>query len=154
TLIKESARPVRLLALGTSLILLVSFTGEDVLYYFYQNGNRDNWKAAFAYVQQHRKPDDVVASGQPPIANYYLSAQSIALGQIDPDEIEFQDRRIWFVEDMVDSQKNPKLHDWLTQNTQLVSVHDVYFQARNFSMRVYLYDPAVNPGTGKVENEK
>jgi hypothetical protein len=152
TLIKKSVGSIKLLALGTLLILLVSSASDNALYYLYQNGNRDNWKAAFAYVHQHQQPEDLVASGDYHIANYYLPAEVIAFSQLDLDEMETQDRRIWFVEDMASIQKFPELHAWLTRNTQLVSVHDVNFQARNFSMRIYLYNPVLRLGVGGSEN--
>lgn len=152
TLIKNTIWPVKLLALGALFILIVQPIGEDALYYLTQNGNRDNWKAAFSYVEQHRKPDDVVVSGNLQLANYYLPGQSFDFAQIKLDEIKAQHQRIWFVEDMASIQKFPKLHTWLTRNTQLVSVDDVTFQARNFSMRVYIYDPAFRSDVAGPEN--
>ena len=154
TLIKKAEWPVHLLALGALLIVVVAPLGEDALYYLYQNGNRDNWKAAFSYVQHHMDPSDIVASGNSQLMEYYLSAETLSFAQIDFNELEAQDRRVWFVEDMSAIQKSPKLHDWLTQNAQLVSIHDVTFQARNFSMRVYLYDPVEHLNAERAEDEK
>lgn len=154
TFIEKSVWPVKLLALGALLVLLVQPLGEDVLYFMTQNGNRDNWKAAFAYVQQHRRPNDMVAVGNLQLADYYLSAQSIAFDQINFEQLKTEDQSIWFVEDLASQQKFPKLHNWLAQNAQLVSIHDVNFQARTFSMRVYLYSPGGGRGTGNAENGK
>jgi hypothetical protein len=61
---------------------------------------------------------------------------------------------MWFVEDMTSVQKFPKLHAWLTQNAQLVSIHDITFQARTFSMRVYFYDPTQNLNAERAEDAK
>ena len=150
-LVKNMRWPLTLLALGTFLVLLVHPVGEDILYYMTQNGNRDNWKAAFTYIQQHKRPGDLVVSDNTQLADYYLSTQSIFFAEYNLDEIGTQDSRVWFVEDMVGIQKFPELHAWVIQNAQLVSVYDIHFQARNFSMRVYLYDPALSSDTEGLE---
>lgn len=142
TLVKNGS--FRLFALGTLLILIVHPISEDALYYSYQNGNRDNWKDAFAYVEQHRKSSDLVATSNLGLANYYLSGPSITLRELNVEDLEAGDQRIWFVEDMTFSDKFPRVHHWLTRNAQLVSIHDVPFQARIFTMRVYLFDPEGN----------
>jgi mannosyltransferase len=152
TLIKNANGMLRLLALGTLLILIAHPISEDALYYRFQNGNRDNWRAAFAYIAQHRRPSDLVASGSPQLANYYLSAPSIFVPKLNLDEVEAGDQRIWFVEDLGFSQKFPKFYDWMIQNAQLVSIHDVSFQARIFTMRVYLFDPVEN--VERVQDEQ
>jgi hypothetical protein len=154
TLIKKSNWPANLLAMGALLILVVTPLGENVLYYLHQNGNRDNWKAAFTYVQQHMNQSDVVVTDNDQLADYYLSEETISFAQIDLNVIETQAQRIWFVEDMVSLQKFPIVHDWLIQNAQLASIHDIRFQARNFSMRVYLYDPVERFNMERVEDAK
>jgi hypothetical protein len=146
--IKNTIQSGKLLSLGMLFVLLTSSIGENVLYYFYQNGNRENWRAAFSYVSQHRQPDDLVASGHALIADYYLSTDTTYFGNFDLDEEIVKGNRIWFIEDNASIQKFPALHSWLIENTQLVSVHDVTFQARIFSMRVYLYDPALRENQG------
>lgn len=154
-LVRNTIGPSKLLAVATLFVLLVNFLSEDSLYFLYQNGNRDNWKAAFAYIHEHQQPQDLLASNNPTIANYYLpTSQTLAFSQINIQEIESCDQRIWFVADMVDPVKFPELHTWITQNARLVSIHDVSFHARNFSMRVYLYDPINAPGEGTFKNEK
>jgi hypothetical protein len=152
TLIKKTFGSARFLAWGVLLVLLVSPLSENALYYRYQNGNREDWKAAFAYIREHWGPEDLVASGRPQIADYYLGTQSIAFDRDSFDQIAVQEQRIWFVEDIASIEKFPELHSWLTQNTRLVSVHDVYFQVRNFTIRVYLYEPG--PRIQGLENER
>ena len=144
-IIKNLNWPVKLSALGVLFILLAHPISEDALYFLKQNGNRDNWSAAFAYVQSHAKPGDMVVSGNLQLADYYMSLPSISIDQIHVNEFETIDNRIWFVEDMTSAQKYPEIDSWFTQNARLVSLYDVYFQARNFSMRVYLYDPLSKP---------
>ena len=152
TLFKNANGSLKLFTLGTLLVLLVHPINEDVLYYFFQNGNRDNWKDAFAYVEEHRVSSDLVATSNLGLANYYLSGPSIILREINFEQVEAGDQRIWFVEDMTSSERFPKYHDWLTRNAQLVSIDDVPFQARIFTMRVYLFDPGVH--TERARNEE
>jgi hypothetical protein len=102
-------------------------------------------------VEQHRKSSDLVATTNLGLANYYLSGPSITVREINFENVEAGDQRIWFVEDMTFSDKFPKIHFWLTQNAQLVSIHDVPFQARIFTMRVYLFDPVGNTERDKDE---
>lgn len=151
-LLRNANGPLRFFALGTLLILLVHPINEDALYYFFQNGNRDNWKDAFAYVEEHRISSDLVVTSNLALANYYLSGPSMTLHEFNFEEAEAAEQRIWFVEDMTFSDKFPKVHQWLTQHAQLVSIHDVPFQARIFTMRVYLFDPVGNTERSK-DNE-
>jgi hypothetical protein len=154
TLIKQAHWPTKLLALGALLILIVHPLQEDAMYYLHQNGNRDNWKAAFSYVQQHMQPSDKAASANRALTQYYLAAEFISFEEMDLHEIETQDQRIWFVEDMTSIQKFPRLHTWLSQNAQLVSIHDITFQARTYSMRVYFYDPQQSRDAERADDAK
>jgi hypothetical protein len=151
TLAQNGSGTLKVLALGISLLLIAHPISEDAMYYLYQNGNRDNWRAAFAYIEQHRRPSDLVASGDPRLANYYLSAPSSFISKLNLDEVEAGDQRVWFVEDLSLRQKFPKPYHWLSQNARLVSVYDVSFQARIFTMRVYLFDPVDNAERAKDE---
>ncbi len=145
--------PVTLFALGTLGILLVTPISEDILYYTHQNGNRENWKAAFAYIQAHQQPEDQIISGNPQIANYYLSRTTVGFEHLELDETLAEAPRTWFVEDMASVQKFPTLHNWLIENTRLVAVEDVTFQTRIFRMRVYLF-VWDSPGSGGIESGK
>jgi mannosyltransferase len=143
-LIKDSRGPVRLVSLGCLLVLVLTPLSENVLYYQYQNGNRDNWKAAFTYIENNKQHDDLIVSANHLIGNFYMQNSIIRMESADLDAISKMDRRIWFVEDMNVLEKWPETHRWITTNTNLMAVFDVVVQARNFKMRVYLYDPT-NP---------
>jgi hypothetical protein len=147
-LIKRTFGSINILALGSLLILLVSFIGEDALYFLDQNGNRENWKAAFAYVREHQQPGDTIYSGDDQLADFYLSEETLHFNELNPDSLRSLSTRTWFVEDEKSAVKYKEVHDWLTENARLVSIHDVHFQARNYSMRVYLFDPVLSPGMG------
>lgn len=140
-LVRQSPKQIKLLAGGVLIFLLLQPLSEDVLYYQYQNGNRDNWKAAFQVIKSQKETNDIVVSINPELANYYLQDKTISFNDLDLTNIEENDRRVWFVEDMVVQELSPDMHYWLTKNTHQLANLDVHAQARNFTMRVYLYDP-------------
>jgi mannosyltransferase len=131
----------RILAAGTLLILVLEPLSENILYYQYQHGNRDNWKAAFTYIEHNREPDDRVAVFNNMQGAYYLKEKTLNIDQIDFGNLETSSQRIWFVEDMTLGELNPRALQWILDNTVLKANFDVHVRARNFKMRVYLYEP-------------
>ena len=131
----------KLLAVGVLLLLLVDPFSQNVLYYGFQNGNREDFKSAFALVQQQRTPEDTLVSTRPLVGTYYTGEEVISSEEVDLDQIVESGRRAWFVIDnrtFVSSQ----LQSWLDENTSLEGVYDVYLAGKVMMMRVYLYDPA------------
>jgi mannosyltransferase len=143
-LVLQSQKHTKILALGVTLFLLLQPLGEDILYYRYQNGNRDNWKAAFELVGTRRQMGDLVVTTNAELADYYLHEKTTDLRDLDLARIESSRERVWFVEDMVTEKDFPDMSNWLRENTRLVANFDVHAQARTFVMRVYLYDPVKN----------
>lgn len=137
----QTPKSARMLGIGALLILLLVPMSENALYYAYQNGNRDNWKAAFALVKEQKKAGDLVVTADPLLGDYYLQEKTLNLGKVDPAQLIENGERVWFVEDMNVQWKFPRMLHWLEKNTQLVADLDVHVRARNFKMRVYLYDP-------------
>ena len=131
---------IKVLALGSALLLLLQPLSEDMLYYQYQNGNRDNWKAAYELVEEKKQEGDLVVAVNPELGSYYLQQPVIGLKYFDLAGLESSDQRVWFVEDMITQEKFPHVHRWLTNQAQLVGIFDTSVQARNFTMRVYFYD--------------
>jgi hypothetical protein len=41
--------------MGVLMILVLTALSEDVLYYRYQNGNREDWRPAIEFVEQNKK---------------------------------------------------------------------------------------------------
>jgi mannosyltransferase len=140
-LLTNSGGYAKLFGLGVLGILIFSPLSEDMLYFRYQNGNRDDWKAAFNFIERHKQPNDLVVSSNPAIGDYYLGDKTIGMAKFNPDSIGHMEDRIWFVEDFNAEEKWPQLHDWIIKNTSLLGVFDVSLQARVFTMRVYLYEP-------------
>jgi hypothetical protein len=144
----------KVLAIGALATLLLSPLSENLLYYQYQNGNRDNWKGALAYIEQQKGPDDVVVVPNRLLGEYYLDKDIIAMSKLDLSTLQ-GDNRVWFVEDMNVAAKWPHVLDWIHVNTIQMAQMDVHVQARTYKMRVYLYDPQNRPPTANwVISEK
>ncbi len=131
----------RFLAAGVALILLATPLSDDLLYFKYQNGNRDNWRAAFEFIEKNRKPDEMVVVSDSKIGEYYLQESVVNFYDFEPTEITQSQQRAWFVEDMTVKEIHGESLTWVHQSTQQVAEFDVNVQARNFRMRVHLYDP-------------
>jgi 4-amino-4-deoxy-L-arabinose transferase-like glycosyltransferase len=134
-------RNAKLLAVGVLAILLFASLSEDVLYFTYQNGNRDNWKAAFAYVAEREAAGDLIVVANPALARYYLHENIISMERADVERLQAAGQRVWFVEDMNARSKWPHVLRWIQRHATQVAEMDVYVQARHYKMRVYLYDP-------------
>jgi hypothetical protein len=139
-LIRQTHKSVKILAVGLAVLLLFQPLSEDLLYFRYQNGNRDNWKAAFEWVKIQKQAGDLVVAANTELGDFYMRDQTIDFRDLDLAGIEAGGRRAWFVEDMVAEEVFPEVHHWLRENAQLVANFDVRAQARNFSMRVYVYE--------------
>jgi hypothetical protein len=92
-------QPARILALGLVLVLLADAASQNVLYFTTQNGNRENYKDAYAQVQASRQPEDWVVTTRPEIAEYYMGIQPVDSNRIDLDGIIASGRPAWFVMD-------------------------------------------------------
>ena len=132
---------LRIFPAGLVCLLFIALIKEDFLYYQYQNGNRPDWKAAFAFVQSHKEPGEIVLSANKDIGDYYSQEKTKGLENFDITNIEESGVRVWIVDDWGSKDINPDTIRWVEENAGLVAIYDVWVQARNFSMRVYLYDP-------------
>lgn len=135
----HAGRRGRVLVLGVAILLLVDPAAQDWLYFEYQNGNRWNWKGAFAEVQQMKAEGDLVATTWQELGRYYLDGEVMSMHELDPLAVVGSGRRIWFVDD---GWVNPALSGWLQETAELVHVLDVHLPGKVFQMRVYLYDPS------------
>jgi 4-amino-4-deoxy-L-arabinose transferase-like glycosyltransferase len=136
---------LRVFAAGVLVIMLATSLGEDALYFRFQNGNRENWRAAFEFIRQRRQAGEPVVVDRPEIADYYLPGDVISYTQADPQRI-LQHQRIWFIEDMNVAGLYPQQLAWLKANATQVADFDVQANARLFKMRVYLFE---NPASSE-----
>ena len=128
----------RILALGVVVLLLADPLAQNWLYFHYQNGNRWDWKGAFATVQQRKAEDDPVVTTWWELGRYYLDGEVISMNELNPLAVVERGQRMWFVDD---GWVNPALSTWLQENGELIDVRDVQIPGKVFPMRVYLYDP-------------
>lgn len=109
--------------LGLALVVAAPGLLETGLYFTLRNGDRPCWREAYAYVFEHRGPEDMVLGMEAPVAQYYLDPQSRALRDwsavtwLDdyrsrlPLDWSRYPRRIWFVVNRT------QLDDWTGQPT-------------------------------------
>ena len=142
-LFKQNRGRSAVLVAGVLLILIAFPMGENVLYYQYQNGNRDDWKGAFKLVEKLKEPGDMVIVTEERMAQYYLEDENINdFSFIDYDTLADSGQRYWFIEDNNLGEKDPQILEWVKENSELVANRDVEVRARTFKMRIYLFDPA------------
>ncbi len=142
-LFKQNKDRSWILVSGVLLTLLVFPMGENVLYFQYQNGNRDDWKGAFELVNKLKEPGDLVVVTEARMGDYYLDADIIHnFRDLDYESLAESNQRYWFVEDNNLGEKEPEILDWVKKNSELIATNDVAVRARTFKMRIYLYDPA------------
>lgn len=139
-LLQQMPRPYTVVALGALAILVLAPMSDNLLYYRYQNGNRDNWKAAFAFIQERAGEDDRVVTPQQDLADYYLQRETSNLHWGDVDDMLGDEERVWFILDLTTPSKEPVKHRWVVNNAQHVAAFDVTVAGRTFPMRVYLYE--------------
>lgn len=134
----QAGRRGRVLALGVVILLLADPFAQDWLYFRYQNGNRWDWKGAFAVVERMKTDGDLVVATWQELGKYYLGEKVMSMRAVDPPAVVETGQRTWFVDD---GWVNPVLSAWLGENGELIDVLDVHIPGKVFEMRVYLYDP-------------
>ncbi|MFC1923236.1 glycosyltransferase family 39 protein [Chloroflexota bacterium] len=143
-LFRQSKGRKWILVLGVLLILVLVPLSENILYYQYQNGNRDDWTAAFRLVNRLKVPEDMVVVTNTQLGDYYTEGEgTINFRRIDYDNLPTEEGRVWFIEDNNLGEKQPNVLRWVEQNSDLIANYDVHVRARVYKMRVYLYDPMV-----------
>lgn len=141
-LFSNSRGGAKIFALGVLSFLILAPINENLFYFKYQNGNRENSRAAFALIKALKEEQDVVVVPHLLLSEYYLQENVARMSRVKLDKVENRGHRIWLVEDMTVAEKYPAVYAWMTANSRLIANMDVHVNARNFKMRVYLYEPA------------
>ena len=135
------------LAVAVMALLLVDAAASHLMYFELNNGNRPDWRGAFAYVAANRAPDDLIVSTRPEIGMAYLGSDSeiLNLVDLDPAELAAGETAVWFV---IDSEAvwytSEATRTWMTENARLLFVW--YLRVREqIDMKVYYYQPAHAP---------
>ena len=143
-LFRQSKGRTWILVSGVLLILVLVPLSENILYYQYQNGNRDDWTAAFRLVNRLKVPEEMVVVTNTRLGDYYTEGKgTINYRLVDYDNLPTEESRVWFIEDNNLGEKQPNILRWVEQNSDLIANYDVHVRARVYKMRVYLYDPLV-----------
>lgn len=135
----------RLLSLSLLAVLIVAPMSDNLLYYQYQNGNRDNWKAAFAFIDSQFQEGDQVITANRALADYYLDRQTLGMQNVEAqgleNVLEAAEGRTWVVVDVTAVDKGPTTLRWAKNQARLVTQFDTHISARTFPMEIYLYNP-------------
>jgi 4-amino-4-deoxy-L-arabinose transferase-like glycosyltransferase len=130
-----------LLAMGVLLLLVGHAAGDAVLYYGVNNGDRRDWRGAFAIVRERMHADDLVVAYWPEFGPYYLGRPIIAWEQISPEEVVQSGQRVWFVVDSETVWGDLRKKRWIERNAELIEV--LYLRRpQDLSLRIYLYAPS------------
>jgi 4-amino-4-deoxy-L-arabinose transferase-like glycosyltransferase len=131
----------KLIPLGVFSLVLATALSQNMLYYEFQNGDRPDWKGAFAIIQQRKADTDLVVATRPELGYYYLNDKVRSINSLDPIAIELNGNKIWFIIDEATGGVEPILEQWIRENSDLVDIRDVYQPGKSLSIRIYLYDP-------------
>lgn len=132
----------KILALGILVLVVADSLSQDALYYLYQNGNRPDWRAAFALVGREMAEGDVVVATRPELGHYYLSDDVRWINSVDPEIVAREGTRVWFVIDEATGWVSPDLEEWIFRNAELIKVFAVMMPGKSMSITIHLYDPA------------
>jgi hypothetical protein len=133
----------KLLAVGVLILLLADAAGANLRYYRVNNGNRRDWKGAFALVRERSTEGDILVSTWPELGTYYLDQEFISWQDIDTDTVVQSGKRVWFViiPAMAWFWQNQDVYWWVSENSELVEVKYLRRQD-DASLFIYLHDPA------------
>jgi mannosyltransferase len=130
----------RIFAIGVLILLLADAAGDNLLYYHVNNGNRHDWKRAFALVREQSQPDDQYVSWYTQFGPYYLNREIIPWADLDPNDVRDAGKRFWFILDEDTVWGNETMKPWIERNARLIDVLYLRRQRDNH-LRIYLYDP-------------
>ena len=108
------------------------------LYFAFQGGYRDDWKAAASAVVPNLHEGDLVLTTLPPLADYYLGEGTKHIEAVDLNVELSTGTRIWIVEDWGIYKYFGWAEDWMDQNCELTGSFDTFAGGRNFQLRTHL----------------
>jgi mannosyltransferase len=132
----------KLVALGVLGVLLFDAFGSSLLYYHVNNGNRNNWKAAFELVKDRSLEGDNYVAWWPEFGPFYLEREIMPWKDITPGFVTASGNRFWFVIDSETVWGNIPMMNWLQKNGELIDILYLRLPEDDFNLKIYLYDPA------------
>ncbi|MDQ3006884.1 MAG: glycosyltransferase family 39 protein [Chloroflexota bacterium] len=133
-----------LIALAVIFVLLADATGDSLLYYQINTGNRLKWRDAAEFVRAGMEDGDVVVSTRAPLASYYLGRDALEFQDLSSDDLESIDAPIWFIIDypgIWHGRYHSKV--WMEAHGQLLQFSYLRTNEGN-SLLIYYFDPVVD----------
>ena len=141
-LLAKMKKAEQLLAISILVVLLVDAMGSNLLYFHTNNGNRRDWRQAFAIVSENIQEDDIVVSTWPVLGDYYLKREVLLWQDVDTEDVLNSGQRVWFVviPDMAWYTGTEDFYWWVSHNTRMIKT--LYLRTvDNANLEIYLYDP-------------
>ena len=138
-----------LIALAVIFVLLADATGENLLYYQINHGNRLEWREAVGYVRERMEAGDIVVSTRAPLAGYYLGREVLEFQDLHPSDLEKIDAPIWFVMDypgIWHGRYDSRV--WMEERSQLLQFSYLRV-AEGIFLQIYRFDPTHAEGASK-----
>lgn len=141
---------------AVGFVLVAPALAGSLLYFTSRGGERPRWRDAYAYVDEHREPGDLILGMGSSVGEFYLGADRpdprsprtvSPLGDWHPDgprRWNRHDRRIWVVirpqwfESFFGETDEQTLRTWLASDCRLVETFPVLMDGRDLELRVYL----------------
>lgn len=140
------ARPLLLVGGFLSLLIVLPLI-EDAIYFQIGNGNREDSRAAIAYVAAHKQHGDLVFATVPDLVTYYLGERATAFAETDLRTLATQEppRRAWILLDKNAAAAYPDSYAWALAHAWPKANFDVPRFDGSLTMQVWLHDPAHAP---------
>jgi hypothetical protein len=140
-LLAQRAKKIGLYFWGVVVLipLLIHPIIMNSLYYAYQHGHRDNWKAASQVIHAHRIDGDPVVTYLPPLAEYYMGNPVLNIKAVDLDQVLQQHKRVWFVEDETFTfLSDIQFESWAQDMCVVMGQWDQFTGGRIWKLRLYM----------------
>lgn len=131
-----------LIALSVFVVLLADASGDNLLYYQINYGNRLKWREAAAYVRAGMEDGEVIVSTRAPLASHYLGRNALEFQGLTPKDLEAIRAPIWFIMDypgIWHGRHDSK--EWMEAHGQLLQFSFLRTMEGN-SLLIYYFDPA------------
>jgi hypothetical protein len=95
-------------------------TGSTMLlgYYGPAKGFHPRWPEAYAYVQAHARPGDVITCGHPIVGKYYLQRPDVTFLPLNREELYNLGERVWLVVEQ-ETTSGGDLEPWALELTEM-----------------------------------
>jgi 4-amino-4-deoxy-L-arabinose transferase-like glycosyltransferase len=130
----------KFLVVGILVLLLADASGDSLLYYRNNHGNRREWKTAFNIIEDRSRPEDIVVTYWPEFGPFYLDREFIQYEDINISTLLNSGKRYWFVIDSETIWANPEVVSFLESDARLIDIRYLRTPDDLF-LRIYFFDP-------------